>query len=198
DVRLWLDSPPRSSYPACMAVKAAAEQGPAVAGRFLRVLREGFACRRLRLDRSEALLDQARGQDSLDLQRFTVGLGSHAIVEAFGADLEQARAGDSDGERITLPSIDFEGEGGERHEAHGSSSYGDYRDAVIACGAVPGGSPAPDVEQALAHFESMATAEVAEVCRLPGPRAAAELWRLASEWRVRSEAVGSGELWSLA
>src|SRR4051794_3744964 len=27
DPRLWLDAPPRSSYPACIAVKAAAEQG---------------------------------------------------------------------------------------------------------------------------------------------------------------------------
>ena len=27
DPRLWLDAPPKSSYPACLAVKAAAEQG---------------------------------------------------------------------------------------------------------------------------------------------------------------------------
>jgi putative protein-disulfide isomerase len=27
DPRVWLDAPPRSSYPACLAVKAAAEQG---------------------------------------------------------------------------------------------------------------------------------------------------------------------------
>ena len=27
DPRLWLDAPPASSYPACLAVKAAAEQG---------------------------------------------------------------------------------------------------------------------------------------------------------------------------
>jgi putative protein-disulfide isomerase len=27
DARMWLDAPPRSSYPACHAVKAAAEQG---------------------------------------------------------------------------------------------------------------------------------------------------------------------------
>jgi acyl transferase domain-containing protein len=44
----------------------------------------------------------------------------------------------------------------------------------------------------------MAVAEVAEVCRLPGPRAPAELWRLATEWRVKSERVGNGELWALA
>ena len=44
----------------------------------------------------------------------------------------------------------------------------------------------------------MATAEVAAVCDLPGPRAPAELWRLATEWRVRGDRVGSGELWTVA
>jgi hypothetical protein len=41
----------------------------------------------------------------------------------------------------------------------------------------------------------MATAEVAGVCALPGPRAPAELWRLAAEWQVRPVPVLTGELW---
>ncbi len=32
-------------------------------------------------------------------------------------------------------------------------------------------------------------------CDLPGPRAAAALWRLAEEWRARPEPRGTGELW---
>jgi hypothetical protein len=54
------------------------------------------------------------------------------------------------------------------------------------------------VQDALRRFGSMATAEVALVCDLPGPRAPAELWRLALQWRVRAERRGTGELWSLA
>jgi hypothetical protein len=54
------------------------------------------------------------------------------------------------------------------------------------------------VEDALRRFGSMATAEVAAVCDLPGPRAPAELWRLALDWRVRAERVGTDYLWSLA
>ena len=54
------------------------------------------------------------------------------------------------------------------------------------------------VEDALRRFGTMATAEVAAVCDLPGPRAPAELWRLATEWRVRAERVGTDYLWSLA
>jgi hypothetical protein len=44
----------------------------------------------------------------------------------------------------------------------------------------------------------MATPEIALVCDLPGPRAPAELWQLALEWRVRAERLGTGHLWSLA
>jgi predicted DsbA family dithiol-disulfide isomerase len=46
DPRLWLDHPPASTYPSCLAVKAAAEQGCDVA--FLRRAREGFMCERRR------------------------------------------------------------------------------------------------------------------------------------------------------
>src|SRR5204863_84228 len=50
DPRLWLASPPASSYPSCMAVKAAAEQGAALEAAYLRRLREGFACGRRKVD----------------------------------------------------------------------------------------------------------------------------------------------------
>ena len=48
------------------------------------------------------------------------------------------------------------------------------------------------------RFGRLATPEVAAACDLPGPRAAAELWRLASEWRVRPVRIVTGELWELA
>ncbi len=51
---------------------------------------------------------------------------------------------------------------------------------------------------ALRRFGRMATLEVQEVCQLPGPRAHAELWRLASEWQVKPIPVLTGHLWELA
>jgi hypothetical protein len=48
------------------------------------------------------------------------------------------------------------------------------------------------------RFGRLATPEVAAASDLPGPRAAAELWRLATEWRVRPERALIGELWSPA
>jgi hypothetical protein len=43
----------------------------------------------------------------------------------------------------------------------------------------------------------MATREVEVVCDLAGPPARAELWRLASEWKLRPLRVLTGHLWEL-
>ena len=191
DPRLWHEAPLRSSYPACMAVKAAAEQGADAEARYLRALREGIMCRRRRLDSTEPLVEEARGA-GLDPQRFRIDLESHAIVEAFGADLEEARS-----ERLTLPSIRFVGEAGDEWRGAGHS-YEDWRTAAVAAGARPSGEARPDVLGALARFGRMATPEIEAVCDLPGPRASAELWRLATEWRVKPTRFLTGELWELA
>ena len=90
DPRLWHEGPLRSTFPACIAVKAAAEQGLEAGGRYLRALREGIMCRRRRLDSAEPLVEEARGA-GLDVQRFRVDLESHATLEAFGGDLEETR-----------------------------------------------------------------------------------------------------------
>lgn len=204
DPRLWLASPPASSYPASLAVKAAAEQGPEVASAYLRRLREGFACGRRKLDTRDALVAEARAVPGCDIQRFAVDLGSHAVVEAFGADLERAGAvegatRDPGTERARIPSLEFRGDDGRTHTVHGSASYEELRDAAQAAGArLDGAAGHPGVEDALARFGTLATAEVAAVCDLPGPRAAAELWRLAGEWRVRADRRLTGELWSAA
>src|SRR4051794_8702757 len=89
DPRLWTEGPISSSYPACMAVKAAAEQG--LDGAYLRALREGLMCFRRKLDGVEAFVEEARGV-GLGVERFRIDLGSNAILEAFGNDLEDLRS----------------------------------------------------------------------------------------------------------
>ncbi|HTP18321.1 MAG TPA: DsbA family protein [Solirubrobacteraceae bacterium] len=203
DPRLWLAAPPRSSHPACLAVKAAAEQGDPAP--YLRRLREGLMCRRRKLDSIDALIEEARAVPELDLDKLRLAFGSHAIVEAFAADLDRAAAVPAEHHasgtgRVKLPSLEFVGFDGEVHGVYGPADYASLAAAAVAAGATP--SPAVGVplaaEDALRVFGSMATAEVAAVCELPGPRAPAELWRLATEWRVRPERVGSGELWTVA
>jgi predicted DsbA family dithiol-disulfide isomerase len=135
DPLAWAEAPLSSTYPACMAVKAAQEQGRDTAYRYLRSLREGIVCRRRKLDTTEALVEQARAA-GLDAERFRVDLGSHAIVEAFGADLEQARdvpdvVREADKvrcsaavgeERVPFPTLRFEGVSAE---AGGRAGDGD-------------------------------------------------------------------------
>lgn len=201
DPRLWLAAPPRSSHPACLAVKAVAEQ--ADPGPYLRRLREGLMCRRRKLDSTDALIQEARAVPGLDLDKLRLAFGSHAIVEAFGADFDRAAAVSAEHHapgtgRVKLPSLEFLGGDGVVHGVYGYSDYASLAAAAIAGGAQPAGGPPLGVEDALRVFGSMATAEVAAVCDLPGPRAPAELWRLATEWRARPDRVGSGDLWTLA
>lgn len=208
DPRIWDGDSPRSSYPACIAFRAAAEQGPEAAERYLRALREGFMCHRRKLDAPEALVGEAR-RVGLDVGRFRIDLESNAILEAFGNDLEATRtipdaarrAGlategshGSSVERLQFPAVKF----GDERWVGGDCSYEDWRAAAIAAGASPAESPRPDVPGALRRFGSMATVELEAVCDLPGPRAGAEAWRLASEWRVKRVPVLSSELWELA
>jgi putative protein-disulfide isomerase len=200
--RLWRDAAISSSYPACIAVKAAADQAADGGYRYLRAVREGLMCFRRKLDTTEALVEEAR-RAGLDVERFRVDVASNAILEAFGNDLEEVRNPPSgavlaSSGRISFPSVLFVGEDGSRHGAWEFRSYGDLRAAAEAAGAEPIGSRPPDVLDALRRFGTMATAEVAAVCELPGPRAAAELWRLATEWQVRPLRVVTGELWELA
>ena len=212
DPRAWFEGPIGSTYPACMAVKAAQEQGPEAGRRYLRSLREGIIALRRKLDTTEALVEEARGT-GLDVERFRVDLSSHAIVEAFGKDLDEARdipapVAEADAarcsqpmgvERVPLPTFRFASEGrDEPFWVFGSTTHGALREAAVSAGARPADAPRPGVMEAVERFGRMALPEVAAVCDLPAPRAEAELAQLALEWRVRPVPVLSDRLWEPA
>jgi predicted DsbA family dithiol-disulfide isomerase len=107
DPLLWKEAPISSTYPACIAVKAAGEQGLEAQLRYLRALREGMMCFRRKLDSLEPLVEEAR-RARLDVERFRVDAVSHAMVEAFGADLELTRdvpEGSPRTDRVPLPTL---------------------------------------------------------------------------------------------
>jgi putative protein-disulfide isomerase len=180
DARVFLRDPPSSTHPAGLAITAVAEQGDP--GPYIRRLREAILLERRRMDTAPALLDAAREVGGLDLERLRIDFGSNAIVERFGADIERGRG-------VGTPAIVFDGGEPVAPER--------WREAALAAGAEPA-EAFPGIEDALRRFGAMATPEVAAVCDLPGPRAPAELWRLALEWRVRPRRVTGGELWELA
>jgi predicted DsbA family dithiol-disulfide isomerase len=186
DARVFLRDPPASTHPAGLAVAAVSEQGDPA--RFLRRLREAILLEGRRMDSAPALLDAAREAGGLDLERLRVDFASNAILERFGADLERGRG-------VEVPAYAF-GPSGPAVSARGP--YEAVREAAVAAGAVPLGGGRPGAEEALRRFGALATPEVAAACDLPGPRAPAELWRLALEWRVRPRAVLGGHLWQAA
>ena len=189
DARLWLDAPMKSSYPACLAVKAAAEQGRD--GPYLRRLREAIALERVKADNADALAGVARSVPGLNADRFAVDLASNAITEAFGNDLELARTlapkHHTEAGRVPFPSFLVGPDGATG--SFDSPEVEPLRRLALDAGLTP--QPLPSTEEALRRFGRMATAEVAAVCDLPGPRAPAELWRLALEWKARRDS----EMW---
>jgi putative protein-disulfide isomerase len=211
DPLAWHEAPLGSTYPACMAVKAAQEQGRDAGYRYLRSLREGIVCRRRKLDTTEALVEEARAA-GLDSERFRVDLGSHAIVEAFGADLETARdvpdvvrradkvrcSAAVGEERVPFPTLRFEGRDGEAYWTCGVRPYDYVREAALAAGARPSDARRPDPLAAIERFGRMAPVEVAAVCDLALPRAEAALAEVARDWRIKPLPVLGGRLWELA
>jgi protein-disulfide isomerase-like protein with CxxC motif len=213
DPLLWVEGPIETTYPACMAVKAAADQMPDGPYRYLRRLREGLMCERRKLDQLESLVEEGRAA-GLDVERLRIDLRSHGTTEAFAEDLdrtkhlaaaavEQGFATGAESGRLSrgadgapLPSVTFRGDAGER-TVYGFSPYPAYRDAAISAGARQGGE-VPAVEQLVARFGRVTTAEVEVVCELPGPRAGAELFRLAEQWRLRPLWRMTGYLWEAA
>ena len=157
-------------------------------------------CERRKLDHAEALVE-SRAQAGLDVERFRLGLRSHAITEAFGADLEATAAlAAEQGARpprssegaggAALPTVVFAGEAG-RETVAGLQPLDAYRRGGRGLRSAPTGR-APRRRGGRARFGRVTTAEVELLCDLPGPRARAELWRLAESWQRAPRAGADG------
>ena len=208
DPRIWVENPIRSTYPACMAVKAAAEQGSEAGYRFLRRLREGLMAERRRLDHAEAFVAEA-GPAGLDAKRFRIDLESNAITELFAADLDEVRdvpeearqqgkTGETEGrERVSFPSAVFVGGDGKRRGVWGRQPYSAYREAALAAGASVVNEGPLEPLDALERFGRLATVEAEALSERARPLVEAELWGLASEWKLKPVGVLTGTLWEM-
>lgn len=209
DPRVWTSNPIASTYPVCIAVKAAGEQGWEAGYRYMRRVREGLMYGRRKLDNPTALLAEA-GPAGLDLGRFEVALSSHGPIEALGADMEevrdipeQARAAGrlshTEGrERLSFPSAVFIGADGARQGVWGWQPIEAYREAALAAGAIPVNEGPLAPLDAVERFGSIATREAEVLAQRPGPPTSAELWRLAAEFRLRPNRTLTGTIWEQA
>jgi protein-disulfide isomerase-like protein with CxxC motif len=209
DPRLWTANPIESTYPACMAVEAASEQGWEAGYRYLRRLREGLMYERRKLDNPSALLAEAAAA-GLDVPRFEIALDSHGPLEALSAHMDEARDVPAEAraagrlshtegrERLSFPSMLFVGEDGARHGVWGWQPLDSYREASLAAGAnqVNSGPLAPLA--AIERFGAISTREAEVLGESAGPPTCAELWRLAAEHRLRPRRALTGTMWEKA
>lgn len=96
DEAVWEEDPPASSYPACIAFKAAELQGPEAAERYLLRLRKAAMLEGRNIARRDVLRDLAYDVASdpssgLEMPRFEQDLASDVPAAAFREDLMDTR-----------------------------------------------------------------------------------------------------------
>lgn len=92
--RIWFENPPASSYPACIAVKAASFQSAQAEAAYLHHLREAVMVRGYNIAQKEVLLQLAQELEkqnsvAFDAALFEAALLSDAAIDAFRKDLEE-------------------------------------------------------------------------------------------------------------
>ncbi len=174
----------RSTGPACLAVKAAERQGPEVAARVLRRLREQtfvFGEPPDDLERIAAALGRVPG---LDLARLRTEWASPEVDTAFKGDWAETRAPNAyvrgleeDGEgagrakhteghwRYVFPTLVFRGALGE-HTVPGWKPYARYEEAFEAVlpGVTRAPRPDPTPTEAFSAFSTLAERELELLC----------------------------------
>ena len=195
DPLLWADGPLRTTYPACMAVKAAAEQAPTAATPIC------AGCAR----RSCASGESSTGRRRWSRRRGSAASTSRGFASTCARMRSRRRSAPTSRRRRRSPRRrptptdalsgarrDAAADGRVREGAGGArgrraAPYDDLRAAALALRRRAAAAPARrlDVERALARFGRLTTREVEVLCDLPGPRAGAELWGLAEAWKVR-------------
>jgi predicted DsbA family dithiol-disulfide isomerase len=189
DEMIWLQDPPASSYPACVAVKAAGLQGAAVEEAYLRRLREAVMLERRNVARREVLVEafeELAGEEQLHpvTARFRRDLVGDEALEAFRADLKDAGYR----EIGRFPTFVLRGAAGRAVLVVGYRPYPVFREALaaVAPDLEPSRTAADPVAYAL-HWGSITAAEVAEgLGRPPGETAEVA--------RVLDEAAAAGRL----
>lgn len=94
--RVWYENPPKSSYPACIAVKAAELQSAMAAEAYLRRVREAVMLHGKDISDWKVLqqVGEELGKEHqglMDVNRLQQDMGSKTAREAFEADLQKVR-----------------------------------------------------------------------------------------------------------
>lgn len=180
-----------STYPQNIAYKAAQLQGPALADKFLRRMREASAAEARQTNKKEVLIELA-SEAGLDVGRFLASVDDGSALAAFEKDLELTRRYGVSGFPTFLVRY-----GSQEILLRGHQGYDSFK-AVI--GQLTGGSiretvPARTDEAVLAFIErcgKVAPVELREAFGFTAEEVKAALGRLAAKRAILSRPAGNG------
>ncbi len=93
--RIWVDNPPASSYPACVAVKCAMLQSPALGELYFQYVQEAIMVHSQNIAQYEILKlvaeRVAASAASFDLNRFYADMENGIGLEAFRKDIQEVK-----------------------------------------------------------------------------------------------------------
>ncbi|MHB8793118.1 MAG: DsbA family oxidoreductase [Thermoleophilia bacterium] len=182
----------RSTWPACIAYKAAELQNPELAGKYLRRLREGAAAEHLPIHRLEVQADLAE-EVGLDRRRLLADIDNGSAEQAFRDDLQLCR----DNEVTGFPSYEVHVSGTEEVAMFGYHNFSAFESTFQRLAGdrlKPREITADDdsIVEFARKYGKVAPREVSEVFSLKMSEARDQLDRLVSEGRLRKQQAGSG------
>jgi putative protein-disulfide isomerase len=192
DVFIDLASEFRSTWPACIAYKAAEIQDPVLAGKYLRRLREAAAAEHMAIHRPEVQADLAE-EVGLDRQRLLADIDNGSAEAEFKDDLQLCRDNDVTG----FPSYEVHVPGGEEVAMFGFHNFSAFESTFkrLAGDRLKLREMVADDESIFkfAHkYGKVAPREVSEVFSLNMGEARERLDQLVTEGRLSKQKAGSG------
>lgn len=202
DERVMTDiiDPHWSTWPACIAVKAAEMQGEATGARYLRRLRRAAFTERLNVSERPVYLRLAEDVPGLDVVRLVADLESDAPRQAFQADMQLGREYGASG-FPTLLFISVPEQPSEQPQGiivNGHRPFQTYVQVLnrLAPGLVER-EPRP-VPEVLMAYGPLTTRELAEITGRKPTDIVAELSAAGGDAHLERLEVPHGEFWSMA
>lgn len=189
DARVWLDDPPESSFPACVAAVAVRLVAPEQEEPFLRRLRELVFLERRNIARPEVLAE-ALDTMEIDSDAWRAAIDDGRAERTFQADRGVARML---GARVFPTLLVASGSRPPRLVSEGTVGPEQLESALleVAGAALGPRREAPSAAAALSAYGTGTTAEFAALLEVPASVAERSLAAAGAQWRP----VGRGKVW---
>lgn len=192
DGNVWLEDPLDSSYPSCIAVKAAQIQSKDKAVKFMRILREKLYLEKKNIAKWENIAEAAR-LTGLDINKLKTDYEGSAKI-LFQEDLNYAKTLGVRG----FPTLFFADENKNQLTVYGSKPYASYENALLAL--YPEAKKQPTInENPLSIFEiypTLAPKEYAVLFDKSYVEATTILENLFEKGELNKKSIKNGSLYS--